>query len=107
VISQVTVTGTFTTSQGAPAAGQVTFQLTSPITDQDGTYVAPDEVPVVLNGSGEFSQLLWATNDPTTVPTGVEYVISFDVDGAMWVQRAVLPYNAPGGTIDISDLAPA
>jgi hypothetical protein len=104
-ITQITVHGTFTNSEGGAATGQIAFQLTKPIMDQAGLYIAPDPVTVLL-ASGAFSVPLYANNDPTTFPVGSRYDITFDVDGQLWAIQAVVPYNAAGGTINISDLAP-
>jgi hypothetical protein len=103
-ITEVTVTGTFTSSGGGPATGSVSFQLTlngqaTPISDGSSLIVSPDIVAaLVVGGSlviGGGSLVLYANDDATTVPPGTEYAVAFDIDGQQWTKSFVLPHASP------------
>lgn len=96
----ITLTGTYA---GAPA-GYLEFELISPISQPDQP-VQPRLIhEATLNGSGAFSIVLPATNDPTTYPIDSAYQVTEVLNNALInVYDIVLPYNSVGGTIDLSE----
>lgn len=107
MFTQITVTGTYRTPAGvAPNQGQVTFTLYTSLTDETNTQIPTDPIVVQLDSDGSFSQVLAATNDPTTRPIGIPYLVAENIDGATRRYYVTVPYNAPGGTVDLAALAP-
>lgn len=73
--TQVEVTGTYVDAAGEPASGQVTFMLTQPMANGHVT-VPPSPLVAELDGSGHFTILLYANDDPGTVPQHVRYGVT-------------------------------
>jgi hypothetical protein len=106
----ITITGTFKGTGGIAAFGQVTFQLTVPLVDNAGIQiVSNDPLTFVLNGSGQLpsGSIVPANNDPLSFPLGTSYLVTFEVNGQQWASNVIVPYNAAGGTIDMTALKPA
>ncbi len=104
--TSVTVTGTFQNEDGTAAAGTLQFQLSAPIANS-GIVTEPVPLTVTLNSSGSFSVPLKANNDPATVPEGTSYTVLERVTSTSNREYSVVvPYNAPGGTVDLSTLMP-
>jgi hypothetical protein len=79
--TEITVTGSFVTQAGRPAAGTVTFTLTQAMSNGDVT-VPADPITVNLDSEGQFSTILLANDDPGTTPQGVQYGVTEQVTGA-------------------------
>ncbi len=104
--TQITVTGTFTNSDGTAAAGEVVFTLSKPMNNND---VIEEVSPVVvtLSGAGTISQVLSANDDTGTTPTDAQWVVIENITGASHREYNVtIPHTAPGGTVDLSTLDP-
>ncbi|MFL6138780.1 MAG: hypothetical protein ACJ74O_13405 [Frankiaceae bacterium] len=106
-VNTVTVTGTYVDSQGAPVQGSVIFTppvtLTDPAAD---VIIVPKAITATLDGNGQFSVDLIATDDPDFTPNGWTYQVreSFPAGGGRTYAIA-LPLAVPA--VEISDLAPA
>jgi hypothetical protein len=108
----ITISHTFKNPDQTAASGVIGFRLSARMTNGSTTYA--DEVPVhaTLNGSGVLSQVLPANNDPGTTPANSTYIVTFMLNGASGVSLSgdeysiVVPYNAPGGTVDLGTLLP-
>jgi hypothetical protein len=107
--SLITVTGTYKKQDGSAASGRVTFQLSSPLIDGSTNEMRrPVPINAILNASGSISASLTATNDPTTVPTGVTYtVVEYITDAPIRTYSVEIAYNAAGATLDLADLVPS
>lgn len=106
----ITLTGRFLSlSDASPMEGTILFTGTSYLYDDEGNeIIVPDTIIATLDGNGEISVELPATDDPDITPQGWYYVVSENFTGIK--NRApygiVVPYDALGGTVDIADLAP-
>jgi hypothetical protein len=98
----VTITGSY----DAPEGGSVQLQLTSPLM-QIGGLVVPavlNQAALLPSTSSAFSLTVFATNDPATIPENIPYRVNEQLSGvAENVYYIIVPYNAPGGTIAISE----
>ncbi len=100
--SNVVLTGTYF----APEGGAVQFQLDQTMMQPGGLIVAPSvhQVTIAIGSASTFSITLQATNDPATIPQGTAYQVTEQMATApaniYWI---VLPYNATGGTVDITE----
>ena len=108
-MTYVTVTGKYSKGDAAgnPEVGSVVFRRNVRLvsSDQD-LVVAPGEVEVPLDENGEFSVSLPATNDPDYSPT-FTYQVTENLSSQAGVPFYIaLPYDTPGGTVDIADIAP-
>lgn len=106
--SPIVVTGKFEDVQGNPQKGLVRFRLTAPMIDSTDNLIVPatDHI-AALNATGQISIVLLATDDTTTLPVGLGYVVTEEIWGAAAHQYTVaIPHTAPGATIDLADLAP-
>jgi hypothetical protein len=105
-LTLITVTGTFRKETGEPATGTVRFTLSSflrdPATD---TIVAATPVLVPLDEEGSFSTPLTANDDPGVLPVGSHYTVRESV-GVKRTYNIIVSRAAPGGTVDLADLAP-
>lgn len=108
----ITVTHQFLNLDGSTASGVVAFRLTKRITNGTATYATEIPVHATLNPSGQLSQSLPANNDPATSPGDSAYMVTFLLNGTSGQMLSgdeyeiVVPYNAPGGTVDLGSLLP-
>jgi len=105
----ITVTGTYLESgSGEPASGRISFLLTSPMRQPStNTTISPSQVTATLDENGEFSVILYATNDSGTVPQGVTYEVTERLRGAALNKYFIsIDKDAPGGAVDLADLVP-
>lgn len=102
----ITVTGTLKKPDGTNHSGQVMFVPTHAMYDASGNLVVPVAPIRATLSSGAFSVSLYANDDPTTTPTGTGYYVYYMLTGVDLAppNTVVIPYNAPGGTVDIADL---
>lgn len=91
-----------------PAKGTITFQLSAPLEDPEGNIVATTKpITKALDAFGALEQTLVATNSPGLQPSGVVYIITERiVPNYQREYRVEIPFDAPGGTVDLADLAP-
>lgn len=84
-ITQVPVSGTVKHADGTVAAGAtVTFTLAAAITDGD-IVISTEPIVATCDATGSFTQDLYATDDPSTTPTGSYYTVSISPAGKPWV----------------------
>lgn len=103
MFSNVTVTGHWEAPDTGTPSGQVTFTLSSAITDQAGLILPA--VPVTANlTAGTITVTLAANNDPTTRPVGTAYEVVENIDGAQRRYSVTVPHT--DGTVDLATLMP-
>lgn len=104
-VSTVTVTGTWTYSDGGSTVptGYVTFQPNTVLQDA-GTSQIIDVKPLTatLDGSGHISVTLMNTSDVDVAPTGWAYTVTEHVAG----NQRQYDVFITGTTVDLSALAP-
>jgi hypothetical protein len=102
----ITVTATYKNVDQTIAVGYVTFQATAEMQQAAGNIQPATLFKATLDPTGKISVVLPATDDPTTLPTGVTYAVTEQIVGAptrIWqltVPRAVTP-------LDLSSVVPA
>lgn len=104
----ITVTGTIQSLAG-PQAGRFTFTRDIslfPAAADDDRYLIPEQVVAVVGADGILSVPLYSTNDPAASPTGWTWLVQPHFYGWKTPFSIVVPYDAPGGTIDLNDLTP-
>jgi hypothetical protein len=108
----ITLTGQFYNPDGTPAHGTVTATLDTAITNSDHT-IEPTPITGIINSTGQLVAVtgepftLTANNDSATLPTGTfSYFTVTTVGAAPQSFTAIIPYNAPSSTIDVSALVP-
>jgi len=118
MFSFITLTHVFRNLDGTAASGTVVFRLSDRMTNGGQSYDDAVSYHAGLDASGNLKAsggvnplVLPANNDPTTVPANIYYNVAFLLNGADsgGVGDSVmimLPYNAPGGTIDLGTLLP-
>jgi hypothetical protein len=108
-LTLITVTRRYELEDGSPGAGTVTFILTAPLQDSAGRVLrVPVPLSAALDGTGAFSIVLAATDDPTTQPIGLGYTVTEAITGATpRTYTIVVPHVTPGGVLDLSTAAPA
>ena len=116
--SQITLTHVFSNLDGTAASGTVVFRLSDRMTNGGQSYDDSISLHATLDSSGNLKNagatgplVLPANNDPATVPQNIYYNVLFMLNGSEsgGVGDSVmimLPYNAPGGTIDLGTLLP-
>jgi hypothetical protein len=78
----VTLTGHYEDEHGIAVSGSVTLQLTYSMYQPGVANVARTPITLTLDGSGNFSTTLLATNDTATEPVDVAYQVTERVGGA-------------------------
>jgi hypothetical protein len=105
----ITITASFETAAGQPASGRLTMTLSAAL--RNGTEVVDptpiagvfNEAGVLCNLTGELPYTLVACNDPATLPLGAVYDGVLELDAAPVLPFiALIAYNAPGATVDLS-----
>lgn len=112
-----TVTGTLKTLEQIPASdaapdsqpitGNVIFTA-SPQSILDGTdnvVLLPKPITVALDGTGSFTTVLAATDDPDLNPNGWTYTVSFELGGGLTLDPFAIEVRT-GTTTDLADIAP-
>lgn len=79
-ITNITVTGLYTVD-GSPGAGAVTFTLCQTISN-GATIIPCAPLTVTLDATGTLTATLPATDDPGTIPPGVWYGVTEQINGA-------------------------
>lgn len=78
----VTVTGSLADAEGTDLTGTITFRPSSPLYDLAGNLVVGTAPVVATLASGDFSVVLFATDDATTSAADATYTISESLTGA-------------------------
>lgn len=100
----IVVTATYAPPDGSTPIGAVSFQLTGVMTN--GGVTAPATVKTVKVNGSPIAVTLDANDDVGTLERGVGYRITETINGETRIYVRIIPSAAPGGTIDLSDLAP-
>jgi hypothetical protein len=102
--TMITVTRSYKTAAGRPAAGTVKFTPSNPMVNGPTVISAP--VVGTLDRAGLLSLPVAANNDPATDPVGSYYTVVESLTGQPSRSYAVVvPYNAAAGTVDLSTLS--
>jgi hypothetical protein len=102
----ITVTAHFITATDQPAVVKVIFENTLYVSNSSGSTMVPSKIEGVVS-NGDLSMVVPASNDPTWAPVGWTWRIRTILDNAHEiVHYAVVPYNAPGATINFGSLTP-
>src|SRR5688572_4192759 len=90
-----------------PGQGIITFHMPYPLSiSADDVIVAPQPISAnVVNGA--FSVELHATDDPDVSPSGWTYRMVVNTDVYKDRYEIEVPYDSPGGTLRLEDVAPA
>lgn len=91
-----------------PASGKIVFQLTEAIKDSAGNVIIPRVFEeVVLDANGEFTINLVANTSPDATPQNTAYLLDEQIEDSPPRQYLiVIDHTYPGGTANLSDLAP-
>lgn len=100
-LTQITVTATYRNPSGAPSFGTVSFTPSASLIQAGAGIVTLTEISVVVI-FGVLSVVLYADDDPGTVPTGQGYLVTETFGPDPVEYSIVVPHTAPGGTIDLS-----
>lgn len=127
MFTPITVTGNLVNPDGSPASGGMKFQLSQYVngvwvpcgmTDSSsGEVVSAAPIQAVWyqgkllvspqGGGGYLPLVLLATDDSTTLPTGLEYVVTEQLTaGGLDPWTFALPHTTPGGTLNIGTVRP-
>lgn len=101
----VAVTGTFQGESGAAASGTLTFTLTQAM-ENSNVVIPPNPITVTLDGTGHFSQTLFANDDAGTAPQGVSYGVTEQITNAQPRDYFIIVPSGLGASVDISTLMP-
>lgn len=101
--TMITVTRSYKTAAGRPAAGTVKFTPSNPMVNGPTVISAP--VVGTLDRAGLLSLPVAANNDPATDPVGSYYTVVESLTGqSTRTYNVVVPYTAAAGTVDLSTL---
>lgn len=101
----VPITGTFLDLAGTPCVGKVHFVSAQPVVIDD-VVVVPKRIVATLNGTGELSVNLPATDDPDLSVTGWTYQVEEHFRGGRPAYRLAVPYNSAGIDLSTAPIAP-
>jgi hypothetical protein len=105
-ITTITVTGSFETTLGVPATGNVLFTPFSTLTDTFGEVILTEAPAVAALAGGAFSIVLPCTDNENIRPTPFEYLVQVAVPYATQDPFAVAIPSTLGSTVDLSALYP-
>lgn len=103
-VSQVTVTGSFRKPDGSAASGKVMFTPSARLVTTNDDLVVPDPVVATLDGSGDVSVSLPATDDVDVSPSGWTWLVEERIENQKRSYSMVLA-SSPS-TVDLADVAP-
>lgn len=99
-----TITHAFLDADSSASVGEVTFDLTGPMTN-GGTTIEPGEVTAPLV-AGALSVSLAANDDTGTVPTGQQWVTTLRFQGEDPISYLITVPSVGSGAIDLGSLLP-
>jgi len=103
----ITVVGTYLKLDGTPESGTIIFRSKQFVQHNSSSDImAPSEISAELNGAGHFTIQVPATDDPAWTPVDWTYKISVNLSESVSTFSIRIPYNAPGGSISLSDILP-
>lgn len=104
----ITVTGKHTKRDGVtPETGTVVFQAPGFVrSSADAQVISPGKRTAILDETGSYSIALFACNDPVWNSITWSYTIKVNLSEHREVFNFSIPYNQPGLTIDMSQMAP-
>lgn len=106
--TMITIAGTYLKPDGSPETGSVSFfSNTFARHGASNDVIAPGVLRATLDPAGELSLQVPASDDPAWSPVGWSYTVVLQLSGLRTQFEAVIPYDAPGGVLDLSDLLPA
>lgn len=104
----ITVHGKFIKPNGAPEQGVVSFKSdVYSLSSETDTIMVPGNVSGYLASDGTITLTLPATNDPEWTPAGWTYTFIAQFSQAFYTYEVVIPFDAPGGSLSITELVPA
>jgi hypothetical protein len=104
----VTVQGTYLKLDGTAETGSVRFESqTFARHSASDDVVSPGALTATLDASGDVTLVVPATDDPAWSPVGWTYRVTMQLSGVRREFDAAIPYDTPGGVLDLSDLLPA
>lgn len=103
-VSTVTVTGSFRRPDGSAATGKVRFTPSARLVTSNDDIVVPYETIATLDGSGDISLSLAATDDADVSPSGWSWQVDELIDGVRRHYSILLP--AAVTPVDLADIAP-
>lgn len=104
-MTMVSVHGRFDLPPSGGASGTAEFLSTGPLLGAtDNSIIPPFVITATLDGTGQFTVSLPATNDPDWTPVGWAYLVRVTIgNGVNWVTGTLqLDYLAP--TVELADL---
>ena len=107
-LTQITLVGTYQ-ANGEPCQGFVTARASADINDTSaGITQVAELLQCPLDENGAISIPVWATDDPTTEPVGVTYLITETINGDEREPYSIaVPRSSPNGTINLPSVNPA
>lgn len=103
--STVTITHQFTNPDATPASGSVVFSLSKRMTNGTQSIMPGVTVTSALNGSGQLSQVLYANDDPGTVPGDAQWRVDIRI-GSVDDGPYFITVPTAGGSVDLGGLLP-
>jgi hypothetical protein len=103
----ITVVGPMYDLNGDPEQGQVVFSSQTLVRNPTtGDAMGPGAIRSSFDAQGNISVVLPATNDPAWSPVGWTYHLDARLSGGLISYDVVIPYDAPGGEIELAELLP-
>jgi hypothetical protein len=104
----ITISGTYLKPDGTADAGVISFHVPGFVRhNASDDVLAPGLLTALLDTSGNVTLVVPATNDPAWTPVGWTYRVRVQLSGSRAEFNAAIPYDSPGGALDLSDLLPA
>ena len=102
----ITITGTVRGIVG-PVAGRLVFASSTLVRDDSSNDVmVPTEITAIVGADGELNVQIPATDDPGFSPVGWTWEVRPHFPGWKTPFSVAIPYDAPGGELDLSELTP-
>lgn len=107
--TSITVHGKYQTPGGTAASGYIEFvPRVEVVVDVAGGVIKLGTVAATLDGTGNFSVSLQASDDPSVNPTGWTYEVREHIYNAGHRSYDItVPVNTAGGSLDLTGVSPA
>jgi hypothetical protein len=104
----ITVTGKHTKRDGVtPETGTVVFQAPGFVrSSADKQVISPGKTTAVLDSTGAYSFAVFACTDPVWNSVNWSYTVIVNLSEHRETFDFSIPYDQPGGTIDMAEMAP-